>query len=105
MVFENETPWSALLARSVLDADRIAASVVVRVTYSWRGRELHPADEQVWPVSPTPSTSPRGPMEADGPFLRGGVDLFLFGSACADNGRPVSAMDVSVEAPAFSRRA
>ena len=103
MIFVNPTAYPALLFRTVLDADRVLASVVVRVTYTWDAR-FRVADEQVWKVSPEPWESPAGPMEEDGPFLRGGVDLFVFGRLWAAGGATRS-MKVQVKAGGFLREA
>lgn len=104
MIFVNPTIYPALLFPTVLDADRILASVVVRVTYTL-GARLAVADEQIWKVSPGPWESPVGLMEEDGPFLRGGVDLFVFGQAWAAGGRATRSMKVQVKAGAFVREA
>lgn len=103
MILVNPTGHPALLFRTVLDADRILASVVVRVTYTL-GPRLDVADQQIWKVSPEPWESPAGAMEEDGPFLRGGVDLFVFGRVWAAGGT-TSAMKVQVKAGGFSREA
>lgn len=103
MILVNPTTYPAQLFRTVLDADRILASVVVRVTYRL-GPRLAIADEQPWTVSPEPWESPVGPMEEDGPFLRGGVDLFVFGRVWAAGGA-TTAMRVQVKAGGFSREA
>lgn len=103
MILVNPTAHPALLFRTVLDADRILASVVVRVTYTL-GPRLDVADQQIWKVSPEPWESPAGEMEEDGPFLRGGVDLFVFGRVWAAGGT-TSTMKVQVKAGGFSREA
>jgi len=104
MILINPTAHPALLFRTVLDADRILASVVVRVTYTL-GPRLDVADEQIWKVSAEPWESPAGVMEEDGPFLRGGVDLFVFGRVWAEGRRATSSMRVAVKAGGFSREA
>jgi hypothetical protein len=78
VIFGNPTVYHALLLSTVLEAEHMMASVVVRVTYNL-GDELAVADEQAWRVSPEPWDSPGGKMEEDGPFMRGVVDLFAFG--------------------------
>lgn len=103
MIFINPTAHQALLLRTVLDADRILASVVVRVTYTL-GPRLDVAAEQVWKVSEEPWESPAGVMEEDGPFLRGGVDLFVFGHVWAPSGGTRS-MKVQLSAGGFVRQA
>jgi hypothetical protein len=98
----NETPFPAVLLATVLDTERMAASIVLRVTYTFdegplvRG-QLALAPEQVWIVSRKPWESPQGQMEQDLPFMRGGVDLFVFGAARAAQRVPVPRMTVEVE--------
>ena len=103
MILVNPTIYPALLFRTVLDPERILASVVVRVTYTL-GPQLTVADDQIWKVSPVPWESPAGPMEEDGPFVRGGVDLFVFGQVWAA-GRARRTMTVQVRAEGFLREA
>lgn len=105
MEWINTTPFPAMLFRSVLDEDRMMAAVIARVTYDLRDGKLHPAAEQIWPVSPSPYSGPTGiAMESDEVFYRGGVDLMLFGHACAPRNRPVSSLRVKVQCGAFERQ-
>ncbi|MFW5882149.1 MAG: DUF2169 domain-containing protein [Planctomycetota bacterium] len=100
----NDTSLPALLFRSAYDDDHIAAAVVVRATYRIVGDRLQLADEQVWPVSPMPQDGPQGPMEGDGIFRRGGVDLFLFGHAHSPGGEPAHCCQLAIEIGDWSRR-
>lgn len=102
MIFVNPTIYPAQLFRTVLDADRMLASVVVRVTYALAPR-LTVAADQLWKVSAEPWESPGGLMEDDGPFLRGGVDLFVFGRVYAPSG--TRSMRIQLKAGAFLREA
>ena len=103
MIFINPTRYPAMLFRTVLDDDRIFASILVRVTYTL-GPTLKIADDQLWKVSPEPWDSPGGKMEEDGPFMRGGVDLFVFGEVRAPDNETRS-MTVRVKAGGFVRDA
>jgi len=104
MILVNETSLPAILLSTVIDEERIAASVVVRVTYALGGSTLAIADEQTWPVAGAPTKTPHGTMEAETPFMKGGVDLFLFGTARAPKKVPVSEMQVTIEVGDFVRR-
>ena len=97
MELENRTPFHAALFRGCIDDDRIFGSLVARLTYDLRDDRLSLAEEQPWPVSPGPWKGPYGPMEGDELFYRGGVDLFVFGSARAADGKPASSVDVSIQ--------
>jgi hypothetical protein len=112
VIFINDTPFSAELLSTVIDETRMMASVVARVTYALP--EMQPsgvaavppiASEQPWPVSRAPWDSPQGRMEQDQPFMKEGVDLFLFGQARAPNGVPVSQMAVRFDVGTFTRQA
>ena len=81
MDLDNTTRFPALLFRGCIDEHRLFGSVAARVTYDLLGQTLVPAATQSWPISPGPWDSPHGPMEGDELFYRGGVDLFVFGSA------------------------
>jgi hypothetical protein len=102
MDWENQTPFPALLLTSVLDEERMVGAVVVRRTYRLEGGELLPSPEQPWLVAVEPWDSPLGPFEADQPFRKGGVDLFVAGSACTPGRRPQAQVRVSVAVGAFS---
>jgi len=100
MNFTNETPFPAELLSTIIDAERMTASLVARVTYAMEGgpqKRLVVASEQPWKVSRTPWESPRGTMEQDLPYMKGGVDLFMWGKARAPGGVPVESMEVAVE--------
>lgn len=98
MELDNHTSFAAALFRGCIDDRRLYGSLVVRVTYDLRGDRLIPAEEQSWPVRPGPWDGPCGPMEGDELFYRGGVDIFVFGSARSATGKPTTSLDVIVQA-------
>jgi hypothetical protein len=98
MELENLTTFPAALYRGAIDTERLFGSLVVRLTHDLRGDRLALAGEQSWPVSPGPWKGPYGPMEGDELFYRGGVDLFVFGSARAADGKPATSVEVTVSA-------
>jgi hypothetical protein len=104
MELVNHTPFPAALFRTVIDQERLAASVFARVTYDIREETLVPTGEQVWQVSGPPWEGPQGPMESDEIFYKGGVDLFVFGHARAPGGRPVTEIEVRIEVGTFQKR-
>lgn len=108
MILVNETSLPAALLSTVIDDDRIAASVLVRVTYRLEkraGGALEIDAEQPWLVSGAPQKTAYGTMEAETPFVKGGVDLFLFGAARAPGKVPVSQLEVTMRVGDFERRA
>jgi hypothetical protein len=96
MIFANETRFPARLFRTVVDDDRMMASVVARVTCDIDGGELVPSSEQPWIVSDQPWDSPHGKFDGDQVFRKGGVDLFVFGTTHAPKGKPVPSFRVRV---------
>lgn len=105
MELVNRTRYPAGLARMVTGRDdRIAASALVRVTYSLRDGELSPREEQPWIVSNVPWDGPQGLMAGDDVFYKGGVDVHLFGRAVTPDGRPAPDTDVEIRVgPHFQR--
>jgi hypothetical protein len=101
----NDTGFNAEIFRSSVGDRRIAASVVVRITFDVRGQTVTVAGDQPWRVSGEPVETEYGVMEADQFIRRGGVDLFVFGSAVAPQMRKTTRMEVAVDVGSFSRRA
>ncbi len=97
----NKTPYPAKLFRTSIDDHRLAASLVVRVTYEWKNDRFEPADEQDWIVSAGAWETPYGLMPGDELFFRGGVDLFLLGRAQPRKGEVAASLDVEIEVGAF----
>jgi hypothetical protein len=94
MDVDNWTAWPAKLFRSPLEGDRFAAALVARVTFDLRPQGPVPSGDQPWIVSNAPWDSEHGQVEGDEIFYRGGVDLFLFGTAKAP---PRGATEMTVE--------
>ena len=99
MDVNNTTPYPHLLFRTALEDDKIASAIIVRVTYDVNKGIATPAEKQEWPLSAGPWEGPYGPMEGDFVFKRGGVDLFVFGSARAPGKGSVTQMDVRIVLP------
>ena len=98
---DNLTPFPAVFPRTVLDDERMAASMIARVTFDIIHGAARIADEQPWLVCPEPWDSPLGTFDADQPFRKDGVDLFVLGQARAPAGDPVRELALSVEIGAF----
>lgn len=91
-----------MLLSTVIDETRMAAAMIVRVTYETRAGKLVPSKDQPWIVSIEPWVSPFGLFEADQPFRKGGVDLFVVGSACTPARQAQQQLKVSVAVGKFS---
>ena len=100
MIFVNETAHSAVLPSTVLDQERMAAALVARVTYTLdlarKKARLEVAEEQIWQASHEPLESPYGLIEAELPFMKGGVDVFLFGAARTPEAKPATRMEICI---------
>ncbi|AKT42712.1 DUF2169 family type VI secretion system accessory protein [Chondromyces crocatus] len=96
MDFVNHTKFPASVFRMAFGEDKVAASLLTRVTYGLDGTKFIPSAEQPWIVSSAPWRGPQGPMDSDLVFIKGGVDLFVFGHAYALRGKPTPQMDVEV---------
>ncbi len=104
MELTNNTLYPAEVFRTGIDESRIAASVVAKATFRIVDGELVPDQEDPWQVCAGPYETEYGPMDGDEVFYKGGVDIFLFGCACALDGMRVSTQEVSIQVGAFSRR-
>ena len=104
MKFINQTSLPAVLVRSGLDERRLAAALIARATFDMVGGEPRLSDEQRWQVSTAPIETPYGTMDGEVPLRREGVDIFLFGTARAPGGRPVTSLEVGLDIGAFSRK-
>jgi hypothetical protein len=104
MELDNRTPYPAGLFRTIITDTRFAAAALARVTYDIVEACLVPSKDQPWIISFPPRETEYGTMNSDECFYRGGVDLFLFGHACAPGGRPVNQMNVVIEVGEGFRR-
>jgi hypothetical protein len=102
---DNRTPYPAHLFRGCIDEQRMFGSLAAKITYDIVGDRLRPASDQPWLVSPSPWENEYGKMPHDELFYRGGVDVFVLGSARPPAGRPAPKIDVEVRiGPQFRRR-
>lgn len=93
----NHTPYSSLIFRTALPKDRLAAAVMVRVTYDLRDGEAIPSTQQLLPLSEKIRQTEFGPIESDLVYRKGGVDIHVFGHAIAPHLQPVKRMEVRVK--------
>ena len=95
----NQTDYPHLLFRTTIDKQKIAAALMVRVTYDLDGSRAIPSRKQIWPLNTAAWQTAYGPMQGDYVYRRGGVDLFVFGSARAAHGQAVKRMEVRILLP------
>lgn len=105
MRLRNETAAGADLIRSVYDGDRNLAALIARASFKIEEDALVFVTGDAWPVSGAPHPSPFGEVPGDLPFLTGGVDVMVAGSAHAPGGEPVERLSVELRVGTrFSRR-
>lgn len=88
MEFTSTIPGNARLLSTTFGRDHIQAAVIARPVFRIEGEQLVPAPEYRWPIDPMPSRTPYGLFPGDMPFLTGGIDLFVIGSAWQPQGQP-----------------
>lgn len=96
MELTNHTPYPAQLFRTIVDDDIIAAALMARVSFDCTDQGTVVSPNQDWPISRQPWISPYGPMTDDNIFMRGGVDVLVFGNAKTPGGKPGTQMTVNV---------
>src|SRR5450432_1424481 len=104
MELRNIAAVPAILTRTVVNETRLAAALISRITYRIQRDALVRDEEQPWIVSAPPWEGPEGPMPSDEVLYRGGVDLFVFGKACAPKGRPTNSLEFRVSSRGFQCR-
>jgi hypothetical protein len=105
MKFLNATPGNARLLTTTFGPDHMLAAVIARPVFHIEGERLIPEPAIQWPIQAAPAETRYGQFPADVPFLTGGIDLFVVGSAWQHGGGEGQrlAMDVRV-GDAFHRQ-
>ncbi len=101
MKLDNSTPIPAVLWRTIMNQERIAAAVVARITYRVVDGRLLLDHEQAWTIDKAEYESPVGSLPPEDCFRRGGVDLLIFGSARAPGGSPTAKVEVRFQVGDF----
>jgi hypothetical protein len=97
MDLRNKTPYAADLFNCVVTETGLLAAVVVRSTFSLRDGGLQLDTEAPVPVAATPVKIGECELDGEKPFLRNGVDLFIFGRAYATDNEPTEQLVVEIE--------
>jgi len=95
----NNTLYPHLLFKTTAGKEKMAAAIILRVTYDIVDGKAIPSPQQKWPLSTAPWQNEYGGMEHDMIYRKGGVDVFVFGSAKALNNEPVKRMQVNIKLP------
>ncbi len=104
MDLRNKTPYAADLFNCVVTETGLLAAVVVRSTFNLTDDGLHLDTEAPVPVAATPIKIGECELDGEKPFLRNGVDLFIFGQAYAPDQKPVKQLVVNIEVGSEFRR-
>jgi len=93
----NKTPFQAGFFNCVVTETGLLAAVVVRSTFCLIDDTLQIDDETPLPVEATPIKIGESELDGEKPFLRNGVDFFIFGHAYAPAGEPTERLLVDIE--------
>ena len=94
----NHTPFPAQMFKTAMDEeDKYAMSIASRITYDIVEGNVSISNDQAWGLKREVWRSEYGILESDDVFKRGGVDILLFGNACAPNGTATRQMNVEVK--------
>ena len=97
MEFYNETPFSTLTHRTTIGEENIAMSAQCRVVFDLDIQGNGKISEiQDWELKDNYWESDFGPMDKDDVYVRGGVDILLFGHAKAPRGKSINKTQVVV---------
>ena len=102
----NRTGHAAGFFNTVIDEDRLLASVVCRSGFVVADDGVLQGDDGEWvpPVDAEAWETPYGSMDGDQVFLHGGMDLLVFGQAHAPGGEPCRQLRMEIRAGADFRR-
>ncbi len=92
----NHTDYPAMLFKTALLKNDMAASVIVRVTYDINSGKAVPSKTQSWMLYNSNWENEYGPMEGDNIFKLGGVDILIFGSARTPGAQQLRRMEVKI---------
>lgn len=97
MEFYNETPFSTLTHRTTIGEENIAMSAQCRVVFDVdKTGNAVVSEIQGWELKDNYWESEFGPMDKDDVYIRGGVDILLFGHARAPKGKTITQTEVAV---------
>jgi hypothetical protein len=96
MDLENTTSSNALFLNTAMGEDELLGCVIARTLFEIEGEALVAIPDAQWPISGEPMETRCGTFPGDTPFLTGGVDVFVVGSAWAPHGEPVDGLRVEI---------
>jgi hypothetical protein len=96
MEFTNTTGATARLLSTTFGPDHMQAAVIARPVFRIQGEQLVEAPDLAWPIDTMPTPTAYGPFPGDLPFLTGGIDLFVFGSAWQAESKPGTRLTMDI---------
>jgi hypothetical protein len=110
MDFINRTRYAAQIITTIVEEDRMMASVIIKAMFSVDGGKLAPLEKQQWPIGQGLKTE-FGTFDDETPFRKQGVDVMLLGKAYPTGGSQgnrgrvlLQAGNVSYEIDVFGTR-
>ncbi len=105
MEFTNTLSANARLLSTTFGPDHMQAAVIARPVFRIENEQLVDAPDLQWPIDNMPSETAYGPFPGDLPFLTGGIDLFIFGSAWQADNKPGTRLTMDIRVgESFYRR-
>ncbi len=104
MDFTNTIAANARLLSTTFGPDHMQAAVIARPVFRIEDGQLALAPDVEWPIDTMPSQTAYGAFPGDVPFLTGGIDLFVFGSAWQAEGQPGARLTMEIRVGETLRR-
>lgn len=105
MDFANTTGGNARFLNTVMGEEDLLGCVIARPTFRVDGEKLIATPDVLWPIEAEPFDTPAGSFPGDVPFLTGGVDVFVLGSAMHPDAGSGPTLDVEIRVgERFQRR-
>ena len=97
MDFINSTPFNTLIHRASLNDDMIAMAIMCKVTYDvLEDGSAKISETQDWELHQSMWENEYGPMDTDDVYTKGGIDIMVFGSAKAPQGKTITESEVII---------
>jgi hypothetical protein len=105
MEFTNSTAANARLLSTTFGPNHMQAAIIARPVFRIRDGQLVEAPDLEWPIDTMASQTAYGPFPGDIPFLSGGIDLYIFGSAWQAEAQPGARLTMEIRVgDSFERR-
>ena len=104
MKLDNKTEIPATLLTTAAADDAMLGAVIARPSFDVKGRELVPSRDAAYTIAEAIEKASEGPPLTDSPYLLGGIDVFVTGTAHEPRGEAVPALRVDLQVGERFRR-